>query len=502
MSLASCVAAVGLGGSPGRAQSANAQQVIATYPLSPAATDWLVKSVCVDATDRPVAVDPYYDCPTGTRRRKIDVGDPLPYHNVNQTGNLRSDSFPLVDTKGKALYFRTFDWAPFDRLDNNTDGYDVYALQDDWVSISATKDGASYGSTFFGANCALEGGWLSFPTQNFLRGGEARSVIAGIYWEHRAESFPGSCPGSFETTQTDWRLQPNVMFGDIINNSTKQMDTVISYHDYKTTPEFLANGHMEVFYFTQQYGLTKWESWVAAGPERSKPKKCAGPDQFAYRDVNFVIADCQDFSNVTLDPAPHIPEWPLPQANLLNHAHFDKLEGPDQLAGWSVSGSNGQSAPKFWRAKKSTATDDVVFNPTGVRFLELDCRNEARCGPLFQDIPVASFASGSYLYGVTARTNSADGPGRITVSISQLDTSGKSIWSDSFETDVAPYNGSHPNVAEEANSAYLSSGVFVKVASVALLGQARTIRFSITPRTSNRFDFVEAWLNRWPRQRW
>jgi len=53
---------------------------------------WLVKSVCVDSQDQPLAVDPYdsIHCPA---IRKIKVGDPLPYHNVEQIGYQQRDAF-------------------------------------------------------------------------------------------------------------------------------------------------------------------------------------------------------------------------------------------------------------------------------------------------------------------------------------------------------------------------------------------------------------------------
>jgi hypothetical protein len=50
---------------------------------------WLVKDICVDSADRPVAVDPYPMCPNGTNSRKIGVGDPLPYHNIDQGGYMQ-----------------------------------------------------------------------------------------------------------------------------------------------------------------------------------------------------------------------------------------------------------------------------------------------------------------------------------------------------------------------------------------------------------------------------
>jgi hypothetical protein len=46
--------------------------------LSQNATDWLVKDICVDSQDRPVPMDPYFECPAGITRRKIQPGDPLP----------------------------------------------------------------------------------------------------------------------------------------------------------------------------------------------------------------------------------------------------------------------------------------------------------------------------------------------------------------------------------------------------------------------------------------
>ena len=60
--------------------AADVTQLPQTDPMT-----WLVKTVCADAQNRLVTVDPYGGCPAGTTIRKLKSGDPLPYHNVEQS---------------------------------------------------------------------------------------------------------------------------------------------------------------------------------------------------------------------------------------------------------------------------------------------------------------------------------------------------------------------------------------------------------------------------------
>lgn len=103
--------------------------------------------------------------------RKIQPSDPLPYNNFEQLGYQICDSYILLDTKGKNLYFHNFDYAPFNEFNqySGSDGYDVYKIMSNTVSISNTKDGGGYGSTFFGSGCSFGNGWALFPTTNFLQ---------------------------------------------------------------------------------------------------------------------------------------------------------------------------------------------------------------------------------------------------------------------------------------------------------------------------------------------
>ena len=75
---------------PGGAEAASVAQLNASDPMT-----WLVKSVCVDSQDQAVAADPYGGCPAGAAIRKLRVGDPIPFHNVEQIGYQQRDAFPI-----------------------------------------------------------------------------------------------------------------------------------------------------------------------------------------------------------------------------------------------------------------------------------------------------------------------------------------------------------------------------------------------------------------------
>ncbi len=74
-------------------------------------------------------------------------------------------------------------------------GFDVYNLDDQWLSIFATRDGGGYGQVFYGGGCS-KAGWVLFPTTNFLAGGSANMLITGEYWEQGGRSYPGPCSGA------------------------------------------------------------------------------------------------------------------------------------------------------------------------------------------------------------------------------------------------------------------------------------------------------------------
>lgn len=165
-------------------------QTVAQLSPSTIATDWLGKSICADSLGRPVPFDPYYVCPIGTTRRKLQVGEPLPYNNFDQeyVGFVQRQghhSIPVTSLSGNILYVNTYDYRPFDvyNLYEGSDGGDIYTIQNGWATALNTQDGGGYSTTFFGSGCTVGNAWNFFPESGFLSGGSQTIPIFGVYWE-------------------------------------------------------------------------------------------------------------------------------------------------------------------------------------------------------------------------------------------------------------------------------------------------------------------------------
>lgn len=491
------IAACTLGGVV--AQAASVSSLNASDPMT-----WLIKSVCTGSQNQVLAAEPYGGCPAGAGIRKIKPGDPLPYHNIEQMGYQQRDAYPVVDPANrKAWIIATYDWSPFNtfNLYNGTDGYDVYSVANGWASIVNTSDGGGYGQTFFGSNCTVGGGWVLFPASGFLSSGQAAVPIADQYWEQSGQSYPGSCPPGYSTnTQTSWKHQTNFQFGGRNGNPTKAMDTVISYHGFQSGPAFLNSGHLEVFYFTREYGITRWEVWTPIQQHPTPTAECSGPGQVKYQGVTFIVQSCHDWSSVTqpLPSSAQLPVWPIPNISVLQKPHFDG----DITPAWGAVGTSPAGNPVSWSTANSTAARDTASSPIGVRYLIINCGagSDGQCGGfgegVFQDVPANRFvASGLYGFGVNARTEAGQASGMIGVAVQQLDAAGNLLSSDTAVGTVSSDNGTSPSIGE-ADSVYLST-TFIQGTTV-INPQAATVRFLISPQTAQTFDVLDAWLAPWP----
>ncbi|MGE3758595.1 MAG: immunoglobulin domain-containing protein [Pseudobdellovibrionaceae bacterium] len=475
--------------------------------------NWLLKSVCVNSQGQLVTADPYYNCPTGTVLRKIRAGDAIPFNNMNQFNYQINDSFVLLDNSGGPLYLHNFDYFPFNEYNQHSgsDGYDVYKIADGVVSVSNTKDGGGYSTTFFGAGCKPYGGWVIFPSTGFLTGGQNYWPISGVYWEHTGQASPGSCPAGYSTnTLTSWNYLTVMSFGGINGNPTKAMQTIVSYHGYEThdgvtaTPNFKANGHLEVFYYTREYGLTRWEVWTPTEQAMVGTNKheCNGPNQKTYKGSTFNIQWCHDWSDVIPATASNIPKWPIENSNLLQHAHFDSGLS-DIYLGYGYWHRFGNSLDGYllnWTYSTSTAGADGWYG-TGIQYLSTNCgATSLGCGPagtqaIYQDVPINQFCSHcTYLYGVQARTRS--GAGTVYVAVQLVGLNGTVIWQDVTGGTVVPDNGDgRPG---EAETVYRSVKFVHKTATLPSVTGAAYVRFLILPTTPETFDILDATLNRFP----
>lgn len=524
--------------------------------------DWLVKSVCVDASGSVLSNDPYFTCPSGTTMRKLVAGDVLPYNNYEQMGYQICDSFVLLDAYGENLYLHTFDYAPFNVFNqySGSDGYDVYSINTNTVSVSNTKDGGGYGSTFYGSGCSYGNGWALFPTSNFLSPGQGYWPISGVYWEHNGISSPGPCPSGYSTnTLTSWEEVKSFSFSGVNGNPVKSIDALVSYHGFETerdgktpTDNFLANGHIEVFYYTEIYGLTRWEVWFPADSKAHQAQlaqgnssvrsaaECSGTGTGVYKDITFVITDCHDWSNVkpasTSATAITIPQWPVVNSNLLQHSHFEAagLSETYKLGLWGRFGSSPAGNLINWSALISTSGGDAN-DGTGMAYLAFNCGagSDNLCGTpgsqaVYQDIAVDSRICGDcvYLFGANLRTAPGTGSGTVQFALQLLSTSSSSVnlsvhnitsnadgsvqkvdaavvWQQSFSATIQEDNGD--GRGSEAQSVYLSAKFVSDLATLPadILGgntAGFVLRYLILPVTANTFHVSDAFCNRFPRQ--
>jgi hypothetical protein len=474
--------------------------------------DWLIQHVCADRDDKPLPVDPYGGCPTGARERRLTISDPLPYYRHDEPdakgghplGYQRHDAYPIADRRyGGVVSANDFDFDYSDPYGvmhpGDGDGYDVYRVADGFVTGGDTRDGGGYSSSFFGPDCRPFGGWVFFPV-DFLKelrpGAEGRTMapIYGFHWEQGGEPWPGRCErgkGFSGSTLTTWFFAPQHEFGGLNGGKTKKIDAIVATHGSALPPNSpLGRFHLERIYFTDLYGATRWEAWIS-NPEHPPraATNCSGPTEMTYEGNVYTLTDCRDWSYTEINdpPRPRTP-WPYPEANILSNWHFTG----DDISPWVLQGGSTKR-----ELKNSRTEPDAKFAPggprgaKGVRFLQLSCEEgEQGCGALHQDIPIKNLPkSTSYDYGFSglART----GGGAVEVSLSQRDARGDVLWEDRFTAEVPDR---YKKWTAE-NSIYKAASVFLKSApEFELKPKAVSLRLTLTPKTVETYDILDAWV--------
>ena len=302
---------------------------------------------------------------------------------------------------------------------------------------------------------------------------------------------------------TTWKLIKNFTFGEENGKPTKTMDTMVSYHGNV--------GHLEVFYFTREYGITRWESWQPVSQGFSPGGVCNGPTTMTYDNTQFTRVDCRDFSDVQVSPSNAYPIWPIPDINLLQHAHFDDGGGytntvpaGQQTGLWHRGGNSVEGNIINWNFGNSTSLDDtssIFGNLKGVRYLATNCGGTctgAYVQEIYQEVPISRFISNAN-YGYSADVRTESGQGTIQITLQEINTEGtKVLWQDSVQGTVTTENGPAQS-ADQLGSVYLTSGFISKTVQIPILPDAGVIRYYFTPLTSNiTFDILDAWLAPWP----
>ena len=303
--------------------SAIAPEDILAAVSTPKIKDYLIQDVCLNFLGFVIPVDPASSQCVFSRDLRFNEG--LPYHKHDQKGNdtnpaaaqgyQRSDSFPIVNDVSKSIpaIVSTLDFgvggATFGAVDANIDGYNLYEMKGLYASIYGTKDptGVSY---FISPLCKVgkgnEDSWGLFPTGASTTGTKIFSLMIA--------SSPTACPKTFDTSYTAWEF-PGIL---TYTNGVK-LDSAISYHYSHATGE--TSDHLEKFFFTRKYGLTRWERWerpntpyhtneAARSAAKEATGVCNGPWTSTDSVGTWYRVDCREWTMII--PETTSTTWKVP----------------------------------------------------------------------------------------------------------------------------------------------------------------------------------------------
>ena len=312
-----------------------------------AAWDVLVQDVCVDAANRPITgatpLDGANLCP---RRRKLAIGERLPYHkhdwpgaadrDARPGGYQASDSIPIRTSLGPAV-LQTYDFGDLPRrfgvLDQG-DGGQVAFFTGTSAAFGVTEDGGAGLQLFIGPGCAPVDGWVIVDRGFAMQpAGEALARIT---------RNPRLCPDRLGYAYTRWRVQP-VSYRTMARGrpGRAELPTLVSEHFGGRS--VAAADHLERFQFTQALGYTRWERWQNLAvhdraADRSQAAalaatgRCApglGPPDAGLPEVGpWVMLDCREWTQI-VPPDDPAGDPPGPWLNRLRqHPATASMFGP------------------------------------------------------------------------------------------------------------------------------------------------------------------------------
>lgn len=228
--------------------------------------DFLVQDVCVDSAQRPVSGDPA-TCP---RHRNLRLGEKLPYIVTDfdrkagiSLGSM--SSIPVRATDGSTMVLVTKSlqgrYAPdfsFTFL-NSRDAFDLIDIRHSgYASIVRTFDGGCFDQLFSRNGNARgmanrAGGWILFPLarDRWSKNGS----LPVTTWRTQLSPAGPQCASNRGAGVTSWTAPATYTF-----ETGKKLTAIRSDH-FAAADLSQAENSFERFYFTREYGMTRWEAW-------------------------------------------------------------------------------------------------------------------------------------------------------------------------------------------------------------------------------------------------
>ena len=239
--------------------------------------DYLIQDVCVDELDRAISRDPA-SCPS---HRNIEVGEPTPYiltdfDRQRAVAYQSVNSVPVIGTDGtrKVLVRKSLSpgFSSGKRLgfSPKTDAFDLIDLNhSSYASVIRTFDGGCLDQIFSRSNRATSlneraGAWVLFPLSPPPKQWPHVKWTQVTTWRIQLSPAPAACATNHATGITSWYAPALVRF-----ESGKSLTAIRSDH-YAAADLGQPENSFERFYFTREYGLSRWESWWTLAHCRKK----------------------------------------------------------------------------------------------------------------------------------------------------------------------------------------------------------------------------------------
>ena len=292
---------------------------------------WLIQNVCEDGNGNQIAGDPA----TCGASRDVNIGEPLPYiltdfdRSNNDVTYESFSSIPVAAEDGtlKILIFKSgqgnFDASYTFSFDDARDGYDLIDTTfGSYTSIIRTSDGGCFDQMFSsdgGISSTQEraGGWIHFPyAGDPSTWAQSSSTSVTTYKVQITPNIP-NCSNGNSAGVTYWNAPASYPF-----ETGKTLTAIKTWH-YAGSDLSSENNALEIYYFTQEYGATRWEAWEPQSrcfaengddapichPENSSTYPLQGrcsvlnvssmgiPGLDSYGGQNWVRVDCRDMTN-------------------------------------------------------------------------------------------------------------------------------------------------------------------------------------------------------------
>ena len=227
--------------------------------------DYLIQDVCTDGAGNAVAGDPA-SCGS---HRNINIGEDLPYlvtdfDTSNGATYFSFSSIPvhgedntlkvLISKSGQGSFGPDFKFS----FDPARDGYDLIdTTYSDFASAIRTSDGGCFDQMFsptgdISSISARAGGWPLFPYDTWKTGS---SALVHTYKVQITPNVNG-CSNGNSAGVTYWNAPAVYTF-----ETGKSLTAIKQYH-YASSQLAAQNNALELYYFSKEYGATRWEAWI------------------------------------------------------------------------------------------------------------------------------------------------------------------------------------------------------------------------------------------------